>query len=292
MPTFDPDLAGALQSLQRQIDQINTSPPGPVSYGPGDHARFYASDGSTVLFEAVGGAGASVVSRGSLSGLTGLVDGIRDKNDAQDGTLDQHGSRISSTEGRVGVAEGRIDTLHSRQNAADQLNATQNGQLSQLRADLTGESSRIDNRATIGQLDATNTRVTNVEARNTAQDGRLDTLHSRANSQDTLNANQNGRLSQLEVDNNNQDGRLASHATQLENLRDGKASVASVNAAHDRADAAFSRAGTGISDAAAARALASDALVAANDAKRHAASIDTWLRKHTGYPTGGLNPNS
>ena len=235
MPTFDPDLAGALRSLQRQIDQINTSPPGPVSYGPGDHARFYGADGTTVLFEAVGGEGASVVSRGSLTSMTGLLDGIRDKNDDQDGTLGQHSSTL-------GAHSSRLDTLHSRANSQDTLNATQNGQISQLQSDLTYQTTRIDNRATVGQLDATNTRVTNVEAkngtqdtrltnveaRNTAQDGRLDTLHSRANSQDTLNATQNGQISQLQSDLTYESGRI-----------DNRATVGQVNAAQSRADAAY-----------------------------------------------------
>lgn len=187
MPTFPPDLEEALRTLQRQIDEINTARPGPTSYGPGDgHLRFYTSTGDTFHVSATG---AQVKHRGALTGLTPHLEANTSKQEQQDGTLGQHSSRL--------------DTLHSRQNTADQTNATQNGQISQLRADLTYESSRIDNRATVGQLNATNTRVTNVEARNTAQDGRIDTLHSRANSQDSLNATQNGQISQLRVDVDN-----------------------------------------------------------------------------------------
>lgn len=211
-----PSVAENIRYLQRQINQQGTGRVGPMSIGPGEgRLRFYGVDGR-VLFE-VDSSGASVDSRGSLTGLSPLLDSIRQKNDDHDGTLGQHSSRL--------------DTLHSRQNAADQTNATQNGQIAQLRVDLTNESARIDNRATIGQLDATNTRVTNVEARNsaqdtrltdiesknstqdtrltnvearnTAQDGRIDTLHSRANSQDSLNATQNGQISQLRVDVDN-----------------------------------------------------------------------------------------
>ena len=212
-----PSVAENIRYLQRQINQQGTGRFGPMSIGPGEgHLRFYAADGR-VLFEA-DSSGASVESRGSLAGLTPLLDSILDKDDDQDGTLGQHSSRL--------------DTLHSRANAQDTLNATQNGQLAQLRVDLTNESARIDNRATVGQLDATNTRVTNVEARNTYQDGRIDTLHSRANSQDTLNATQNGQIAQLRVD---------------------------VNAAGDRADSAWTRAGTGIANAATAQARANSA---------------------------------
>ena len=287
-----PSVPENIRHLQRQINQQGTGRFGPMSIGPGDgHLRFYAADGR-VLFEA-DSSGARVETRGSLFGLTPLLDSMRDKNDDQDGTLGQHSSTLTQHSSTIGQHSSRLDTLHSRQNTADQTNATQNGQISQLRADLTGESARIDNRATVGQLDATNTRVTNVEsknstqdtrltnvesknssqdtrltnveARNTAQDGRIDTLHSRANSQDTLNATQNGQIGQLRVD---------------------------VDAAESRANSAYNRAGTGISDAAAARALAQDALVAANDAKKLAGDIHLWLSRHTGYPTGGLNPNS
>ena len=287
-----PSLPENIRYLQRQINQQGTGRFGPMSIGPGDgHLRFYAADGR-VLFEA-DSSGARVESRGSLAGLTPLLDSIRDKDDAQDGTLGEHSSTLGEHSSTLGRHSSRIDTLHSRQNSADQTNATQNGQISQLQADLTYESARIDDRATVGQLNATNTRVTNVEAkngtqdtrltnvesknssqdtrltnveaRNSAQDGRIDTLHSRANSQDSLNATQNGQISQLRVD---------------------------VDNARARADSAYSRAGTGVSDAAAARALAQDALTAANDAKRLAGQIHVWLSNNTGYPTGGLNPNS
>lgn len=254
-----PSVPENIRHLQRQINQQGTGRFGPMSIGPGEgHLRFYAADGS-VLFEA-DSSGARVQSRGSLAGLTSLLDSIRDKDDDQDGTLGQHSSTLGEHSSTLGNHSSRIDTLHSRANSQDTLNATQNGQISQLQADLTYQTDRIDNRATVGQLDATNnrvtnveaknsaqdtrltnveaknssqdTRLTNVEARNTAQDGRLDTLHSRANSQDQTNAAQNGRISQVEVD---------------------------VTNARSRADSAYSRAGTGISDAAAAHSRANAA---------------------------------
>lgn len=237
-----PSVSENTRYLQRQINQQGTGRFGPMSIGPGEgRLRFYGVDGR-VLFEA-DSSGASVDSRGSLTGLSPLLDSLRQKNDDQDGTLGQHSSRL--------------DTLHSRANSQDSLNATQNGQISQLRVDLTNESARIDNRATVGQLDATNsrvtnvearnsaqdtrltnvesknsaqdTRLTNVEARNTAQDGRIDTLHSRANSQDSLNATQNGQISQLQKD---------------------------VQTARDRADAAYSLASGGASSGDVAAAVA------------------------------------
>ena len=69
MPKFPPSVPGNQRFLQRQINQINTSRPGPMSWGPDDgHIRFYAADGR-VLFQ-VDSTGASVEFRGALTGLT------------------------------------------------------------------------------------------------------------------------------------------------------------------------------------------------------------------------------
>lgn len=230
-----PSVPENIRHLQRQINQQGTGRFGPMSIGPGEgRLRFYATDGR-VLFEA-DSTGASVESRGSLTAMTPLLDSIRAKDDDQDDALGQHGSRLSS-------AEGRIDTLHSRQNSADQLNAEQNGKLSQLRVDLKTQTTRIDNRAT-------NTRVDGIDSRVTSQAGRLGAAESSITSHGT-------RIG-------NAEGRLDNHVIQLGNLRDGKASVGSVTTAQARADAAYSRAGTGISDAAAAHARANAAYSLAN----------------------------
>ena len=122
VPSFPPQISDNLGYLQAQVNRGNLARPGPMSWGPDDgHIRFYAADGR-VLFQA-NSTGASVESRSQLTGLTPLLDSIRDKNDQQDGRLDGHDSdvkridaknaqqdgRLSSAEGRLGKAENRLD---------------------------------------------------------------------------------------------------------------------------------------------------------------------------------------
>src|SRR5699024_6938161 len=61
-----------------------------------------------VLFQATS-AGASIESRGRLTGLTPLLDSIRDKNDEQDGRLTSHDRTLASHGTRLGKAESRLD---------------------------------------------------------------------------------------------------------------------------------------------------------------------------------------
>lgn len=236
MPTFDPDLEGALRSLQRQIDQINTSRPGPMSWGARDGGiKFYGADGS-VLFQA-NSTGASVVSRGSLSSLTGLVDGIRDKNDNQDGVLSDHRGWI------IGHGE-RLDGHDSDIYRIDGVNDAQNGRLN-------------DHHGWIGSL---GTRMTSVEGVNDAQNGRLNTHQGWIGSL-------GDRMGSVESVNNAQNGRLNDHSDWIAGARSAAAAAqaradnahADAATAQARADSAYSRAGTGISDAAAAHARANSA---------------------------------
>lgn len=181
MPTYDPDLAGALRSLQRQIDQINTARPGPMSWGPDDgQIRFYGTDGR-VLFEA-SSAGAQVESRGTLTGLTGLVDGIRGTNDAQNGRLNDHhdwisglGSRMTATEatdaaqnGRLNDQHGWIGSLGTRMTAAETTNTAQNGRLNDHHDWISGLGGRMStvesSKASASSLNATNSRVSSLES--------------------------------------------------------------------------------------------------------------------------------
>ena len=128
---FPQDIEDNLRELARRIDAINTSRPGPTSWGPGDgEASAIADDGRTLF--SFGSTGASVESRGVLTGLTPLLDGIRSKNDAQDGRLDGHDgdvSRIdakntaqdgtlSAHDGRITTAQGRADDAWSRAGTA------------------------------------------------------------------------------------------------------------------------------------------------------------------------------
>ena len=120
MATFPPDIAANLQSLQRQINRLGSARPGPMSWGPDDgHVRFYAPDGR-VLFEA-SSAGASVESRGELTGLTTLLDEIRAKGDSQDVTLGSHDRRISSAWTRANEANNAAAQAQARANSATDL---------------------------------------------------------------------------------------------------------------------------------------------------------------------------
>lgn len=264
MPTYDPDLTGALRSLQRQIDQINTSRPGPMSWGPDDgHIRFYAADGK-VLFQANSG-GASVVSRGSLTSMTGLFDGIRDKNDAQDGVLSDHRTWL------VGHGE-RLDGHDADVKRIDGVNDAQNGRLN-------------DHHGWIGSL---GTRMTSVEGVNDAQNGRLNTHQGWIGSL-------GDRMGSVEGVNNAQNGRLNDHADWIAGARSAAQAAqsradnahADAATAQARANSAYSRAGTGISDAAAAASAASSArsradaaysLAATRAAASTVSDLDAYMR--------------
>lgn len=254
MISNDPTVSGNLKHLQRQITKLATAPMGPVSIGPGEgHIRMYTGTGDT--FELLP-EGARVKFRGAMTGLSPLMEQHRT-------TLEAHTGRLDGHDGTIASHGTRLDTLHSRANGQDSLNATQNGEIGQLRADLTYQTARVDNRATTGQLDATN--------------GRVDTLHSRANGVDSLNATQNGQIAQLGVD---------------------------VSTAQSRADSAYTRAGTGISDAATAQARADSAYAragtaivdAANadsraqSAQSNAAKIAAWIRDAVNQDPSGLPP--
>ena len=236
MPTFAPDLTETIRSLQRQIDQINTSRPGPMSWGARDGGiKFYGADGTTVLFQA-NSTGASVVSRGSLSSLTGLVDGIRDKNDAQDGVLSDHRGWIIGHGERLDGHDGDISRI-------DGVNAAQNGRLNDQH----------------GWINSLGTRMGAVETTNDAQNGRLNDHHGWIGSL-------GDRMGSVESVNAGQNGRLDDQSDWIVGARN------AANAAQSRADAAYSRAGTGISDAAAAHSRANDAYSRAGTAISNAAA--------------------
>lgn len=213
MPMFPPDLSEVLTSLQRQIDQINTARPGPMSWGPDDgHTRFYGPDGTTVLFEAVGGTGASVVSRGALTGMTPLLDSIRDTDDAQNGRLnDQHGwieglgTRMGSAEGKLGTAEGRLD----------------------------GHD---------GTLASHNTRISTAQSAANGANNRAGALEGRATALEGTASSHNTRISTAQ-----------SRADSAWNLANGKASTSSVTTAQNRADSAYGIATGAADNAAALR---------------------------------------
>lgn len=236
MPTFDPDLEGALRSLQRQIDQINTARPGPMSWGARDGGiRFYGADGSTVLFQANSG-GASVVSRGSLTSMTGLFDGIRDKNDNQDNVLSDHREWLIGHNNQLTEHRGRLDGI-------DVVNTNQNNQLSNHRQWI------IDARAVADAATIKNNNQDNVLA-----DHRQWIINAAESAAD---AKTEARAAQSRADS------AYSRAS---------TGISNAATAQARADSAYSRAGTGISDAAAAASAASSARARADAAYSLAAT--------------------
>src|SRR5699024_5933964 len=104
----EPTVPGNIRQHQRDLDRLGSAPPGPMSWGPKDgHIRFYAADGK-VLFQA-NSRGASVVSRGSLSPLTELLDNIRDLDDAQNRTLSDHREWLIGHNDQLTAHRGRLD---------------------------------------------------------------------------------------------------------------------------------------------------------------------------------------
>ena len=267
MPTFDPDLAGVLLSLQRQIDQINTSRPGPMSWGARDGGiRFYAADGSTVLFQANSG-GASVVSRGTLTSMTGLFDGIRDKNDNQDNVLADHREWLIGHNNQLTEHRGRLNGHDADITRIDGVNANQNNVLADHRqwiinAAESAADAKTEARAAQSSANAAQASANAAQSSANAAQSRADSAYSRAST-----------------------------------------GISNAATAQARADSAYSRAGTGISDAAAAHSRANaayslaqgratqgqiDSLSSAlNSARATVAQMDNWLRTHTGYPNSG-----
>ena len=225
----EPTVPGNIRQHQRDLDRLGSAPPGPMSWGPNDgHIRFYGADGK-VLFQANSG-GASVVSRGSLTSMTGLFDGIRDKNDAQDGVLSDHRAWL------VGHGE-RLDGHDADVKRIDGVNTAQNGRLN-------------DHHEWIGSLGK---RMTSAEAVNDAQNGRLNThqgwigsLGDRMGDAESTLSSHNGRINTAQ---SRADSAYSRAGTGISNAATAQA----------RADSAYSRAGTGISDAAAAHARANSA---------------------------------
>lgn len=175
-----------LKELRRNDTRLGTSRPGPMSWGPGDgHARFYAADGSTVLFEAVGGSGASVVSRGALTGLTGLLDGIRDLDDDQDGRLDGHDTTLASHDTRITneVADRKSAdlALHGRVNTeADQRKAADSALSSRVSTAKSRADSAHSNAATAqARADSAWTRAGTALANAATAQARADNAHTR-----------------------------------------------------------------------------------------------------------------
>lgn len=191
MPVFPQDIEDNLRELARRIDAINTARPGPTSWGPGDGEASAVADDGRILFS-FGNTGASVESRGALTGLTPLLDGIRSKNDDQDGRLDGHDGDVSridakndAQDGTLSAHDGRITTAQARadkgvadaataQGRADDAwsragTALSNAAAAQSRADAahalgSAAATRTDFDALVGTVNALSAKVNALEA--------------------------------------------------------------------------------------------------------------------------------
>ena len=151
---------------------------------------------------------------------------------------------------------------------------------------------------TLGQHSAT---LSSHNTRITAAQSRADGAHTRLNGVDSTLSSHNTRISsaQSRADDAHGDAATAQSRADSAWTRAGTG-IADAAAAHSRADVAWTRADAARKRADDAYAIASAAAtsnkVAALEAEIDALQtqvgvMDSWLRAHTGYPNGGLNPN-
>lgn len=217
----DPSVSGNIRKHQQDLDRLGSAPLGPVSLGVGDSIR---AGGAFRLDQA----GAYLLSRGSVTGLSGLVDGIRDTNDAQSG-------RLNDQEGWIVGHGTRLDGI-------DTMNDAQNGRLNDHTGWIAGHTARLDA----------------VDATNDAQNGRLNDhsgwIVSAANAASTAQSRADSAYTRAGT------------------------GISDAATAQARADSAYSRAGTGISNAATAQARAETAVTLAGNARDDAAALRTQVR--------------
>ncbi|MFC0673558.1 hypothetical protein [Brachybacterium hainanense] len=192
MPSFPQEVADNLRSLQRQINAIVAARPGPMSWGPDDGgARFEAADGRTVF--GADHTGASVESRGTLTGLTPLLDSIRDKNDDQDDHLGRHDAdvaridaknvqqdgRLTGAEGRLTSAEGRLGTAEGRLDSHDGTLASHGTRIGNAEGRLNGHDSTLSSHNT--RINTAQTTANGAVSVNGTQATQISNLQSAMN---------------------------------------------------------------------------------------------------------------
>lgn len=179
MATFPPSLTEALRSLQRQIDQINTARPGPMSWGPDDGSiRFYKANGD-VWFEADTD-GARVESRGVVTGLTPLLDSIRALDDNQNDQLTNHREWLIGHNEQLTDHRGRLDGHDSRLGTAEGRLDGHDGTLASHGSRLGSAEGRLDGHD--GTLSSHNTRISAAQSRADTGVANASTAQSRADS--------------------------------------------------------------------------------------------------------------
>lgn len=146
------------------------------------------------------------------------------------------------------------------------------------------EANATKNEQQDGRLTGHDNDVTRIDAKNTAQDGRLDGHDSTLSSHDTRITNE---VAARKSADNTLHGRVNTEATLR---KDADAALSGrVSTAKRRADSAHDRI-DGLNFATPGELSALRDRVASVES--HIGVIDSWLRQHTGYPSGGLNPGA
>ena len=258
MVRFAPTGGGNDLALLGMIRREAGSPPGPTTYTPGQGYVEVLDAAGTKLFGGDPETGVDLFVHGATRSLPGIIE----------------------TKASTNYVDGNVATLRARDDEQ------------QIDIDSRAKRDYVDgNIRTLVSRDGELQDDINTRATRTYVDGNISTLVGRANSADSrLDGHDtaiaaratktyvDGNVSTIVGRLNGHDSDIAARATRT--YVDGNVSTLSsrITTAQTRADNAYS--------------LAQDALTAGNDAKRLAGQIDTWLRRNTGYPTGGLNPNS
>ena len=253
---YEKDISDNLRHLERRISDLETRRMGPVEVGPGDGSMDFVDASGRVMFRVTPGLGAETAygDDASPQPVKSLLESKANSAWVQ--------TRFEGVDGRLNGHDGRMDTMQ----ADIDTRATRTW----VQGNITTIVGRLD--GLDGNIASHNTRINTAQSRADAGYDRAGRAIDNANDAHARAAALEGRASTLE-------GNIASHNTRINN-------------AQSRANDAYDRAGRALDNANAAYALAQDALTAGNDAKQAFARVDAWLRRHTGYPTGGLNPNS
>lgn len=252
MPTYRQSVGDNITYLQQQIHRQGTAPLGPVSVGPGEgHLRF--ENGSHDTFVAAPD-GARVRFRGGLQGLTDRLE-----NDAT--ALEDHTALLGDHIRRLNTVDGRLD-------GHDATLTSHGNRLGSAESRLDGHDSTLASHGS--RLNGHDSTLSSHGSRLDGHDSSISSHNTRINNAQSAANTANSRASSLESRASTLESNISSHNTRINNAQ------SAANAARTRADNAY--------------ALAQDALAAGNDAKRHLATIDAWLRRNTGYPNNSLIP--
>lgn len=258
MVRFAPTSGGNDLALLGMIRREAGSPPGPTTYTPGQGYVEVLDASGARLFGGDPETGVDLYVHGATRSLPGIIE-----------------SKAST-----GYVDGNVATLRARDDEQ------------QIDIDSRAKRDYVDgNIRTLVNRDGELQADIDTRATRTYVDGNISTLVGRANSADSRLDGHDTAIA-ARATKSYVDGNVSTIVGRLNGLDTAVAARATKSYVDGNVATLSDRIATAQNTANAARSLAQDGLAAANDAKQHAANIDTWLRRHTGYPTGGLNPNS